>query len=84
VAIPDFQAVMRPLLASYAGGEQKRIVDAEDELGGVFELTPDEERQKVCAWHNWCRFSHAPIVEPGCLISPLLGCLAAERETGVG
>jgi restriction system protein len=44
MAIPDYQALMLPLLRRSANGEI-RVLDAEKQLGEEFGLTPDEREQ---------------------------------------
>ena len=63
MAIPDYQAVMLPLL-KYAARGELRILDAEKQLADEFALTPEEREQllpsgKQRVLHNrahWAKF----------------------------
>ncbi len=63
MAIPDYQALMLPLLKRAASGET-RVLDAEKQLGDEFALTPEEREQllpsgKQRVLHNrahWAKF----------------------------
>src|SRR5262245_43292339 len=47
MAIPDFQTIMRPLLAEYADGQERSIAAARDRLAEVFELTDAEREERL-------------------------------------
>ncbi len=47
MAIPDFQSIMRPLLAEYADGEEQRIVVARERLADEFGLTAAEREERL-------------------------------------
>ncbi len=63
MGIPDYQAVMLPLL-KYAAQGELRVLDAEKQLGDEFSLTPEERNQllpsgKQRVLHNrahWAKF----------------------------
>jgi restriction system protein len=42
MAVPDFQSIMRPMLALLDDGQEHRIADVRDRLAEQFALTPDE------------------------------------------
>ena len=46
MAIPDYQSLMRPLLACGQDGQEKNINDCIAKLAKQFELT-DEERERL-------------------------------------
>jgi restriction system protein len=47
VAIPDFQALMRPLLEAYASGSERPISEVRHELGNQFNLTEGELAERL-------------------------------------
>lgn len=47
MAIPDFQTVMRPLLALAADGKEKKIRDAVQKLADEFNLAPEDRAEPI-------------------------------------
>ncbi|GAY17487.1 restriction endonuclease [Mycobacterium sp. shizuoka-1] len=47
MTIPDYQTLMRPVLASLANGEVRRSRDVIDSMADEFNLTPEERTAKV-------------------------------------
>ena len=47
MAIPDFQTLMRPVLAHLVDGEVRRTRDVKDSMADAFELTADERAQML-------------------------------------
>lgn len=47
MAIPDFQTLMRPVLAHLVDGEVRRTRDVKDSMAEAFELTTDERAQML-------------------------------------
>src|SRR3954454_3123531 len=47
MAIPDFQTLMRPLLAHYEDGEERRIATVREALAEEFGLDADELRERI-------------------------------------
>lgn len=47
MAVPDFQTLMRPLLALYEGGEDRPISDVRRELALEFELTDEDLAEEL-------------------------------------
>jgi restriction system protein len=45
--IPDFQTIMRPLLAEYASGAERPIAEARDSLAASFGLTAEELEERL-------------------------------------
>jgi restriction system protein len=47
VAIPDFQTIMRPLLALHEDGREKTQAELRDALATTFEVTPEELEERI-------------------------------------
>ena len=52
MAIPDFQAVMRPVLQSVGDGEPRSLADVRDIVKDVFGLTDEEKRVRLPSGHQ--------------------------------
>jgi restriction system protein len=78
VAIPDFQAVMRPLLVACADGEPKRLSDLELLVADTFNLTEAERLQlqpsgKQAVFENRLRWAATYLFKAGLLSRPEKG-----------
>lgn len=47
VAVPDFQSIMRPLLAAYGSGQERPIAEVRLELAREFALTDIELAERL-------------------------------------
>lgn len=81
MSIPDYQALMLPLLKRAALGET-RVLDAEKQLGEEFNLTPDERaqllpsgRQRVL--HNRAHWAKFYLMKAGLVSFPRRGTFVA-------
>lgn len=62
MAIPDFQTLMRPVLAHLVDGEVRRTRDVKDSMADAFELTADERAQMLPSGRHapWTTASGGP------------------------
>ena len=79
--IPDYQALMLPLLKRAALGEV-RVLDAEKELGKEFGLTPEERAQllpsgKQRVLHNRAHWAKFYLMKAGLVTFPRRGTFVA-------
>lgn len=80
MAIPDYQALMLPLLRRAASGET-RVLDAEKELAELFHLTEEERFQvlpsgKQRVLHNRAHWAKFYLMKAGLLLFPRRGVFA--------
>jgi restriction system protein len=84
MAIPDYQALMLPLLKRAANGET-RVLDAEKQLGDEFGLTPEERSQllpsgKQRVLHNRTHWAKFYLTKAGLVSVPKRGTFVATDE----
>jgi restriction system protein len=84
MSIPDYQALMLPLLKRAALGEV-RVLDAEKQLGDEFALTPEERAQllpsgKQRVLHNRARWAKFYLMKAGLLSFPSRGAFVATDD----
>jgi restriction system protein len=85
MSLPDYQALMLPLLKRAALGEV-RVLDAEKQLGDEFSLTPEERAQllpsgKQRVLHNRAHWAKFYLMKAGLVKFPRRGTFVA-TETG--
>src|SRR4051794_9736104 len=75
VAIPDYQTLMRPLLAAYEDGQERPVAQARDQLAAQFGVT-DEERAEMLPsgkgrkWKNRVGWAATYLYRSGLLARP--------------
>jgi restriction system protein len=84
MSIPDYQALMLPLLRR-AALRQVRVLEAEKQIGEEFELTPEERAQllpsgKQRVPHNRAQWATFYLMKAGLVSFPSRGAFAADRS----
>lgn len=75
MAIPDYQTLMRPLLAAYEDGQERPVAQARDQLAAEFALTEDERAEMLPSgkgrkWNNRVGWAATYLYRSGLLERP--------------
>jgi restriction system protein len=75
MAIPDYQTLMRPLLAAYEDGQERPVAQARDQLAVEFGLTEDERSEMLPSgkgrkWNNRVGWAATYLYRAGLLERP--------------
>jgi restriction system protein len=83
--VPDFQAIMLPLLRLAGDGGEHRLGDAVEHLAGELGLTPEERRERLASgmqtrFANRVGWARTHLVKAGALTSPRRGYFAVTER----
>lgn len=77
MAVPDYESLMRPVLASLADGEQRSAAALRDEVAAALNLTDEDRAERIPSgsrvFDNRVHWAVTYLVKAGCLARPRRG-----------